>query len=301
MTALIGIDLGGTKTEEAVLAEDGAFLYRHRQPTPGQDYTAILHTIHDLVEQALAATRMARPTVIGCGIPGCLDPNTALVRGASTLVLNGKAFAHDLSQKLQCQVKVQNDANCLAVSEGMDGAGQGSALVFAAILGTGCGGGIFFKGQAWQGPHAIAGEWGHNPLPWPSTEELQVPPCWCGLTGCLETWVSGSGFARDHAHVSGRHQSALQIVEAMRQGDAQAVQSFERYAHRLGRALAQVVNLLDPDCIVLGGGMSNIDEIYTAIQASMLSHAFSKTVRTPVKKALHGDSSGVRGAAWLAR
>ena len=301
MSALIGIDLGGTKTEVAVLGEDGQFLFRQRLPTRSDDYKAILDTIFSLVEQALAATGVSRPQAIGCGIPGCLDPDTQKVRGASTLVLNGQSFQADLEQRLQCRVPIQNDANCLAVSEAVDGAGLGGTVVFAAILGTGCGGGIALDGKAWQGRHAIAGEWGHNPLPWPNAKELPVPPCWCGLSGCLETWISGTGFARDHAFAYGGELSALQIVHAMRSGDKDASQSFDRFLNRLGRALAQVVNLLDPDCIVLGGGMSNVDEIYPAIQAKILPYTFSKTVRTPVRKAFHGDSSGVRGAAWLAR
>ena len=301
MSALIGIDLGGTKTEVAVLGEDGQFLFRQRLPTSSDDYKAILDTIYAMVEQALTATGVATPVAIGCGIPGCLDPDTQKVRGASTLVLNGQSFQSDLEQRLQCRVPIQNDANCLAVSEAVDGAGLGGAVVFAAILGTGCGGGIALDGKAWQGRHAIAGEWGHNPLPWPSAEELPVPPCWCGLLGCLETWISGTGFARDHALEYGGELSALQIVHAMRSGDKDAAQSFDRFLTRLGRALAQVINLLDPDCIVLGGGMSNVDEIYPAIQTQILPYTFSKTVRTPVRKALHGDSSGVRGAAWLAR
>ena len=301
MSALIGIDLGGTKTEVAVLAVDGAVLFRHRQATPRDDYTAILDTIQALVDEAIAHTGISRPQAIGCGIPGCLDPDTHTVRGANTLVLNGQLFQSDLAQRLQCRVHVQNDANCLAVSEAVDGAGQGSGVVFAAILGTGCGGGIAFQGKAWAGRHAIAGEWGHNPLPWPTLDELQVPACWCGQVGCLETWISGTGFSRDHALMYGGNLAAFQIIEQMRRGDTSATQSFERYQNRLGRALAQVVNLLDPDCIVLGGGMSNVDEIYTNIQSEILRYTFSKTVRTPVRRALHGDSSGVRGAAWLAR
>lgn len=301
MSALIGIDLGGTKTEVAVLAVDGAVLFRQRQATPRDDYTAILDTIQALVDEAIAHTGIARPQAIGCGIPGCLDPDTHTVRGASTLVLNGQLFQSDLAQRLQCRVHVQNDANCLAVSEAVDGAGQGSGVVFAAILGTGCGGGIAFQGKAWAGRHAIAGEWGHNPLPWPTLDELQVPACWCGQVGCLETWISGTGFSRDHALMYGGDLAAFQIIEQMRRGDISATQSFERYQNRLGRALAQVVNLLDPDCIVLGGGMSNVDEIYTNIQSEILRYTFSKTVRTPVLRAVHGDSSGVRGAAWLAR
>ena len=276
-------------------------LFRQRQATPRDDYTAILDTIQALVDEAIAHTGIARPQAIGCGIPGCLDPDTHTVRGASTLVLNGQLFQSDLAQRLQCRVHVQNDANCLAVSEAVDGAGQGSGVVFAAILGTGCGGGIAFQGKAWAGRHAIAGEWGHNPLPWPTLDELQVPACWCGQVGCLETWISGTGFSRDHALMYGGDLAAFQIIKQMRRGDISATQSFEHYQNRLGRALAQVVNLLDPDCIVLGGGMSNVDEIYTNIQSEILRYTFSKTVRTPVLRAVHGDSSGVRGAAWLAR
>ena len=301
MSALIGIDMGGTKTEVAVLGEHGQFLFRQRLPTPQDDYIAILDTIHALVQEAIAHTGMARPQAIGCGIPGCLDPDTLKVRGANTLVLNGQALQADLERRLQCRVPIQNDANCLAVSEAVDGAGQGSQVVFAAILGTGCGGGIAFQAKAWTGRHAIAGEWGHNPLPWPTPEELQVPACWCGQAGCLETWISGTGFAHDHARQFGARLTAVQLIQAMREGDAQARISFDRYVTRLARGLAQVVNLLDPDCIVLGGGMSNVDEIYPDVQAHILRYTFSKTVCTPVRKALHGDSSGVRGAAWLAR
>ena len=301
MSSLIGIDLGGTKTEVAVLAGDGAVLFRHRQATPRDDYTAILDTIQALVDEAIAHTGIARPQAIGCGIPGCLDPDTQKVRGASTLVLNGQLFQSDLAQRLQCRVHVQNDANCLAVSEAVDGAGQGSGVVFAAILGTGCGGGIAFQGKAWTGRHAIAGEWGHNPLPWPTLDELQVPACWCGQVGCLETWISGTGFSHDYALMYGGDLAAFQIIEQMRRGDTSATQSFERYQNRLGRALAQVVNLLDPDCIVLGGGMSNVQEIYPRIGEEISKYSFGVKATTPVRQAVHGDSSGVRGAAWLCR
>ena len=301
MNAYIGVDLGGTKTEVAVLDANGQFLFRHRRPTPSHDYQAILHTISDLVKTALDQIGLAHTGAVGCGIPGCLDPDTHRVRGANTEVLNGQPFQSDLQQLLQCQVPVQNDANCLAVSEATDGAGQGSQVLFAAILGTGCGGGIALKGRAWKGRHAIAGEWGHNPLPWPTPEELQAPPCWCGLVGCMETWISASGFASEHARRYGGNLSAVEIIQAMREGDIHAQASFSLYVSRLGRGLAQVINFLDPDCIVLGGGMSNVDEIYFSVQAEILRHAFSKTVQTPVLKAQHGDSSGVRGAAWLAR
>jgi fructokinase len=174
-------------------------------------------------------------------------------------------------------------------------------VVFAAILGTGCGGGVVVNRQLLSGRHAIAGEWGHNPLPWPSAEELNIAPCWCGQTGCIETWLSGTGFALDHARVNGEERSAVEIIQAMRKGDSAATATFERYVNRLGRALAQLVNLLDPDCIVLGGGMSNVQEIYPKIQAAMQPYVFGIQVNTPVLAAQHGDSSGVRGAAWLSR
>jgi fructokinase len=213
--------------------------------------------------------------------------------------LNHQPLKKDLEHKLGCEVRLQNDANCLALSEAVDGAGAQGRVVFAAILGTGCGGGVVIDRQLLTGRHAIAGEWGHNPLPWPSVEELQIPPCWCGLTGCLETWISGTAFALDHARHTGLHLSAQDIVHAMRQDDGLAKLSFERYVNRLGRALAQMVNLLDPDVIVLGGGMSNVQEIYPRIREEISKYSFGIKAATPVRQAMHGDSSGVRGAAWL--
>ena len=301
MTTQIGIDLGGTKIEVAVLDDQGQFMFRHRQASPSHSYPAMLNTIAELVTLARQTLALPAPTVVGIGMPGCLDAQTQRVRGSNTQAMNHQPLKADLQHVLGCEVRLENDANCLALSEAMDGAGAQAQVVLAAILGTGCGGGVVVNRQLLSGRHAIAGEWGHNPLPWPRAEELNIAPCWCGQTGCLETWLSGTGFAHDHARVTGAERSAVEIIQAMRQGDSSATASFERYVNRLGRALAQVVNLLDPDCIVLGGGMSNVQEIYPKIQAAMQPYVFGIQVNTPVLAAQHGDSSGVRGAAWLCR
>ena len=301
MTTQIGIDLGGTKIEVAVLDDQGQFMFRHRQASPSHSYPAMLNTIAELVTLARQTLALPAPTVVGIGMPGCLDAQTQRVRGSNTQAMNHQPLKADLQHVLGCEVRLENDANCLALSEAMDGAGARAQVVFAAILGTGCGGGVVVNRQLLRGRHAIAGEWGHNPLPWPSAEELNIAPCWCGQTGCIETWLSGTGFALDHARVTGAERSAVEIIQAMREGDSSATASFERYVNRLGRALAQVVNLLDPDCIVLGGGMSNVQEIYPKIQAAMQPYVFGIQVNTPVLAAQHGDSSGVRGAAWLCR
>ncbi len=295
----IGIDLGGTKTEIAVLNAHGEIVFRQRCPTPSHSYTDILNAIVALVDTAVTQTAMPRPLQIGIGMPGCLDVTTQSVRGSNTQVLNHQPLKKDLEHKLGCEVRLQNDANCLALSEAVDGAGSGGKVVFAAILGTGCGGGVVIDHQLLTGRHAIAGEWGHNPLPWPSVEELQISPCWCGQTGCLETWISGTAFAQDHARHTGQHFTAQEIVYAMRHGEATATLSFQRYVNRLGRALAQMINLLDPDVIVLGGGMSNVQEIYPLVSTVISQYSFAVKASTPVLAAKHGDSSGVRGAAWL--
>ena len=294
-----GFDLGGTKTEIAVLSQAGEMLFRHRMPTPSGSYNAVLLTMAKLLDMACDHLGVSRPEVAGVGMPGCLDTDTQRVRGANTQVLNNQLFRHDLQQILRCDVQLQNDANCLALSEAWDGAAADGKVVFAAILGTGCGGGIVVHRQLLVGKHAIAGEWGHNPLPWPSSSELEVPACWCGQQGCLETWLSGTAFAHDHARHTGLTLSAQAIVAAMRQGDAAAVLSMDRYIHRLGRALAQVVNLLDPDVIVLGGGMSNVADLYPRVGEVIAQYTFGVKAHTPVRAAMHGDSSGVRGAAWL--
>ena len=301
MHSLIGIDLGGTKIEIAVVDPIEGVTYKDRVATPQHSYIAILEAISALVDKTLEKQKLERPLAIGIGIPGCLDPATKLVRGSNTVVTNGKPLQQDLQQRLGCQVHLQNDANCLAVSEAVDGSAKGRSIVFAVIIGTGCGGGIAIDGKAWTGNNGIAGEWGHNPLPWPSSEEIQAAPCWCGQVGCQETWISGTAFALDHAGHTGEHLKAEQIIDSMRAGDLEAKRSFDRYVNRLARALASVMNVLDPDCIVLGGGMSNVDEIYQALPREIIRYTFTKPIATPVLKAIHGDSSGVRGAAWLTK
>ena len=301
MTPCIGIDLGGTKTEVVVLGEAGDIRWRHREPTPSHDYRAMLSVIDRLVRQAVAQADLAWPQRLGCGIPGCVDPQTQRVRGANTQVLNGQRLTADLSSLLGLDVRVENDANCLALSESVDGAGAGHDLVFAVIVGTGCGGGVAIQGHVRTGRHALAGEWGHNPLPWPTEAELRAPPCWCGLQGCLETWVSGPGWSREHQRQTGQWLTPPEIVQAMRVGNESARRSVDAWVDRLGRGLSQVVNLIDPDVVVLGGGLSLIPELAQRLETVIPHHAFHRGVNTPVRLAVHGDSSGVRGAAWLAR
>ena len=295
----IGIDLGGTKIEIAVVDSNEGLIYKDRTPTPQHSYTAILDAICELVDKTIKHQKIEFPQAIGIGIPGCSDPATNLIRGSNTVVMNGKPLQQDLQQRLGCKVHLQNDANCLAVSESVDGAAKGHSVVFAVIIGTGCGGGIAINGKAWTGKNGIAGEWGHNPLPWPSVEELQVEPCWCGQVGCQETWISGTAFALDYARHTAEQIKAEAIIDKMRSGDLEAKKCFDRYINRLARSLAGVINLIDPDAIVLGGGMSNIDEIYPALPSEIARYTFTKPIATPVLKAMHGDSSGVRGAAWL--
>ena len=297
----MGIDLGGTKIEIALVEAMHGVVYKDRVPTPQHSYNAILDAISALVDKTVSQQKIERPASIGIGIPGCLDTATQLVRGSNTIVMNGKPLQADLQQRLGLQIHLQNDANCLAVSEAVDGAAKGCSVVFAVIIGTGCGGGIAIDGKAWTGKNAIAGEWGHNPLPWPSAEEIQVAPCWCGQVGCQETWISGTAFALDHARHTGERIKGEQIIAKMRAGDLAAQESFARYVNRLARALASVMNVLDPDAIVLGGGMSNVDEIYQALPREIIRYTFTKPISTPVLKAMHGDSSGVRGAAWLSK
>jgi len=295
----LGLDLGGTKIEIAALAPDGAFLLRQRRATPQGDYAGTLRAIAELVtaaEQALGVSGLP----LGIGMPGSLSPLTGRVRNANSTALNGQPLREDLQALLRRPLRLENDANCMALSEATDGAGAGAEVVFAAILGTGVGAGIALRGQVLTGRNGIAGEWGHNPLPLASGEEMARPACWCGRRACLETWLSGPGLAADHAAVTGQRLDPEQIVTAMRAGDRAAQVSFGRYAERLARALAQVINILDPDVIVLGGGMSNVAELYEAVPRLWTPHVFSDQVRTVLTPAQHGDSSGVRGAAWLA-
>jgi fructokinase len=300
---MLGIDLGGTKIEIAALDAQGKFLLRERIPTPQGDYATTLSAIARLVELAedrLGLQGLKRP--VGMGTPGSASPRTGLMRGCNSTALNGKPLQRDLENLLQRPVPLQNDANCLAQSEAVDGAGAGADVVFAAIIGTGCGGGVAIHGQARLGHNAVSGEWGHNPLPWPDESEFQRTTCWCSQQGCLETWISGKGFEQDHLrHNPSQAWSAPQIISAMREGQPRARHTFERYADRLARALASVVNLLDPDVMVLGGGMSNVAELYACLPTLVPRHVFSDGFNTPIRSAMHGDSSGVRGAAWLTR
>ena len=257
MQPFLGVDLGGTKIEVAALDGQGAFLLRERCATPRGGYAAILDAIAGLVSKAEERLGQQR-LPLGVGIPGSLSPLTGCVRNANSTILNGHPLREDLQERLGRPVRLENDANCLALSEATDGAGAGAQVVFAAILGTGVGAGVVVNGQVLHGRNGVAGEWGHNPLPLATADELARPACWCGRTACLEAWVSGPALSGDHKLATGQVLSAEAIVDAMRAGDPQAQASFGRYATRLARALAQVINVLDPDVIVLGGGMSNV-------------------------------------------
>ena len=293
----IGIDLRGTKTEIVALGDGGRELYRKRTDTPAASYDAIVATLAGLVNEAEAA--LGQRGTVGVGIPGTISARTGLVKNANTTALNGQPLDRDLARALGREVRCQNDANCLALSEAVDGAGAGRRVVFAAILGTGCGAGIALDGRPWAGANLVAGEWGHNPLPWPTPDEFPGPACWCGKTACIEKWISGTGFADDYARAAGVRLKGEQIVARARQGEAAARGTLERYANRLARALAHVVNLLDPDVIVLGGGLSNVDELYEMVPPQLANYIFGGEANTPVVRNKHGDSSGVRGAAWL--
>jgi fructokinase len=292
----IGIDFGGTKIEAAAIYANGRFAARMRKPNPGS-YEEALKTVAALVDEMETSIRQ-RVDHVGVGMPGSISPASGLMRGANSTWLNGKPFARDLETALGRKVSLANDANCFALSEALpDHADQ---VVFGAILGTGCGGGVVVRGQIVEGAGHAAGEWGHTPLPWPKLEENGARRCWCGRRDCMETWVSGPGFEADYARNVGRRLGASQIVELARSGDEAARGALDRYIDRLARGLAVVCDLIDPDVIVLGGGMSNIGELYTeALTKPLAAHVFTDSFRTVVRGPKHGDSSGVRGAAWL--
>ena len=297
----IGIDLGGTKIEAIALSPAGEEITRLRVTTP-RDYTASLDAIVALVGELERAAGGAG--TVGVGIPGTVVPRTGLVKNANSTWLNGRPLERDLEGRLARPVRVMNDANCFALSEATDGAAAGAQVVFGVILGTGVGGGIVVDGRCLSGANLIAGEWGHNPLPWLTPDEQPGPPCYCGKRGCVEVWLSGPGFERDHAQHAGVTLSGQEIVGAAARGDAAAAATLARYHDRLSRALASLVNVLDPDVVVLGGGMSNIAGLPEAASALLPRHVFavgasSDPVATRVVRAAHGDSSGVRGAAWL--
>jgi fructokinase len=290
----IGIDLGGTKIEITVLGPNGNEVLRHRVPTPS-GYRDTIEAITGLVRQC--ESRLGVRATVGIGIPGVISPATGLVKNANSIALNGHRFDHDIGQALDRAIRVENDANCFALSEATDGAGAGYGVVFGVILGTGCGGGIVMHGRVHQGPHRVAGEWGHTPLPWPSGDEIPGPLCWCGKRGCLESYLAGPALARDCDGSAARDAAALPLRAAA--GDKGAADALARHADRLARGLAVVINLLDPDVIILGGGLSNMDHLYTELPRLIPARAFSDVIATPILRNRHGDSSGVRGAAWL--
>jgi fructokinase len=294
---LIGIDWGGTKIEAIALGEDGKTLARRRVPTPRDDYDGCIAAASGLV-QALERS-LGRTGTVGVGIPGTISPATGLIKNANSIWLNGRKLDADLERVLQRPVRIENDANCFALSEASDGAGAGADVVWGVILGTGAGSGIAVHERILVGRHRIAGEWGHNPLPWPRDDERPGPSCFCGQHGCLETFISGTGFAADHARRTGASIQAEHIIQLMRAGDADARTSYELYVDRLARGMAHVVQILDPDVIVLGGGMSEIDELYRDLPDRIAPWVFSDAFTTPIRRNRHGASSGVRGAAWL--
>ncbi len=293
----IGIDLGGTKIEVIALTSDGETLVRRRIATPKGTYEQRVQAIADLVRGVEAEIGLRGS--LGVATPGAVSPHTGLIKNANTTALIGRPLVKDLALILDREVRVSNDANCFALSETVDGAAAGEEVVFGVIIGTGTGAGIVVRGRLLTGPNAVAGEWGHNPLPWLQPDELPGPPCYCGRRGCIETYLSGPGFARDFRALTGYSLDPALIVEKAESGDAKAIACLGRYMDRMARSLAHVINILDPDVIVLGGGMSNVTRIYTEVPRLWGAYVFSDRVDTRLVPPAHGDSSGVRGAAWL--
>ncbi|MGS4883597.1 ROK family protein [Roseibium sp. MB-4] len=293
----LGIDWGGTKIEIIALDDAGAELFRQRSATPKDDYEGCIRVVKDLVDAAESAT--GQTGSLGLGIPGSLSPKTGVVKNANSTWMNGKPLDKDLEAALNRPVRIQNDANCLAVSEATDGAGAGAHIVHAIIIGTGSGSGIAIDAKAHLGANGIGGEWGGIALPWMTAEEFPGPDSWIGHKGVIDLWCSGTGFQWDYKERTGQGLKGHEIIDLKRSGDAVATKVYQDYVSRLARALAMSANLLDPDVFVLGGGMSNITELYDDLPDAMLPYVFSDTYDTPIRKAKHGDSSGVRGAAWL--
>ncbi len=293
----MGVDLGGTKIELIALDHQGVEHWRQRVATPQGDYEGTIEAIAGLV--LAAETALGGQGRVGVGTPGAISPETGRLRNSNSTCLNGQPLREDLEARLQRPVRLANDANCFALSEATDGAAAGAECVFGVILGTGVGGGIVVRGQVLTGPNAIAGEWGHNPLPWPNAAELPGPECYCSKAGCIETWLSGPGLAADHRRITGFSLGVEAIAAGMRAGDEGCTATLTRHADRLARSLAQIINILDPDCIVLGGGLSNLPHLYEWIPTLWDRYVFSDCVRTRLVPPKHGDSSGVRGAAWL--
>jgi fructokinase len=296
-TLRLGIDLGGTKIAGVALGSDGRARAEQRRPAPRDDYAATLAAIAEMVaalEQSAAGTGS-----IGIGMPGSLAPASGRVQTANSTWLNGRPFQRDLEARLGRPVRLANDANCFALSEAVDGAAAGARSVFGVILGTGCGGGLVFEGRLIDGPRGIGGEWGHNPLPWAEAHEHPGPACWCGRRGCIETWVSGPSLAADHARATGAQLSAEEIAVRAADGDGQAKATLDRHAGRLARGLAHVINIFDPDVIVLGGGLSKLAHLYEALPALAAPYVLGEPVELVVKPPVWGDAGGMRGAAWL--
>ena len=296
---LIGIDWGGTKIEGVAMTPEGKELVRLREDTPRHDYHGCIRVIVDLIARMEQQT--GQRGSIGIGIPGSLEPRSRLGKGASSTWILGQPVEKDMRDALQRDIRMENDADCLAASEAVDGAGAGYNVVFAVILGSGAGAGVAVGGRAHHGPNNSAGDWGHNPLPYPHVSEVPGAPCYCGKYGCMETWVSGRAFQADYARHTSQDLKPWEIIERMRGGDRLARLIWERYIDRTARGLSIIVNSLDPDIFVMGGGMSNIEELYADLPPALARYTFSPVFETPIRKAMHGDSSGVRGAAWLWR
>lgn len=296
-TLRIGIDLGGTKTEVIALSSEGDELIRERVDTVKGDYNETLSTVEKLVKHVEKSLKQTGS--IGIGTPGAISPVTGLLKNSNSTWLNGKPLQQDIEQHLKRSVRIANDANCFALSEAIDGAAKDFGVVFGVIIGTGTGGGIVVNKHILVGPNAIAGEWGHNPLPWSGVGEIPGPDCYCGKTGCIETFLSGPGMANDYYRMTGYSSSAEEIVANAAQDDFHSKATLKRYEQRLAKSLASVINVLDPDAIVLGGGMSNIERLYPNVPELWADYVFSDSVTTKLLKAKYGDSSGVRGAAWL--
>ncbi len=294
----IGIDLGGTKIEGIVLNDEGEEIIRHRIATPQGDYLGTLQAIKGLVDYLESSTTHAE--TIGIGTPGAISTATGLMKNSNSVCMNGKPVHEDIETLLGRKVSLANDANCFALSEATDGAAKDAEVVFGVIVGTGTGAGIVVNGKLLTGSNCISGEWGHNPLPWPQDVELPGPQCYCGKTGCIETWLSGPGMMRDHELYANVFLDAETIVSKAQFGDEDAEETLQRYEDRMARSLASVINILDPDVIVLGGGMGNIKRLYKSVPALWSQYVFSDEVRTRLVAPVYGDSSGVRGAAWLA-
>ena len=293
----IGVDVGGTKIEAIALSSSGEERGRVRVATPRRDYDGTVRAVSDVVAELERDAGIQG--AVGVGIPGIVSPATGLVKNANSTWLIGKPFDKDLAAALARPVRIANDANCFALSEAVDGAGRDAEVVFGVIVGTGAGGGIVVDGRVLTGPNAIAGEWGHNTLPWPDAEETPGPPCYCGKRGCIEVFLSGPGLAREHSVIGGPASTAEEIASPARTGDETAEAALARYERRMAKSLASVINVVDPDVIVLGGGCSNIERLYENVPRLWKAYAFSDEITTELRRNVHGDSSGVRGAAWL--